>query len=79
MTNYRFLMISATETSPYSAILSCLSIAFRQLLTEFSSDLHSFVGALKARLGPQLSNIQLLFVRVLRSASQKYSTDSNVA
>ncbi|CED84388.1 histidine kinase [Phaffia rhodozyma] len=58
---YGVAKFDATETSPYSAILSSLSLIFKQLLTEFQSDLHAFVNALQLRLGPQLSNIQLLF------------------
>ena len=51
----------ATETSPYSAILTCLSFVFRQLITEYSSDITTFFTALKKRLGPQLPNAQLLY------------------
>lgn len=54
-------LFPATETSPYSAILTCLSFVFRQLLTEFQSDVASFFTTLKARLGPQLNNVQLLY------------------
>ena len=34
---------------------------FRQLITEHSSDITTFFGALKKRLGPQLPNVQLLY------------------
>ncbi|KAL7411025.1 hypothetical protein BDY24DRAFT_371574 [Mrakia frigida] len=58
---YGLAKFDATETSPYSAILTCLSFVFRQLLTEFQSDVASFFTTLKARLGPQLNNVQLLY------------------
>ncbi|EPQ61132.1 hypothetical protein GLOTRDRAFT_113578 [Gloeophyllum trabeum ATCC 11539] len=48
------------DAAPFSALLSCLSSVLRQLMV-FHSDLHRFVAALKARLGPQLQNVPLLY------------------
>ncbi|TFK57700.1 histidine kinase [Heliocybe sulcata] len=48
------------DTAPFSALLSCLSSVLRQLMV-FHTDLHRFVAALKARLGPQLQNVPLLY------------------
>ncbi|KZT22094.1 histidine kinase [Neolentinus lepideus HHB14362 ss-1] len=48
------------DTAPFSALLSCLSSVLRQLMV-FHTDLHRFVGTLKARLGPQLQNVPLLY------------------
>ncbi|KAI0320977.1 histidine kinase [Amylostereum chailletii] len=49
-----------SSAGPFAALLSCLSSVLRQLMV-FSTDLHRFVTALKARLGPQLHNVPLLY------------------
>lgn len=56
--------ILASETSPYSAVLASLSLIFRQLLTDFHTDIDVFVRSLKVALGPQLPNVQLLFTAI---------------
>ncbi|KDQ54896.1 hypothetical protein JAAARDRAFT_196280 [Jaapia argillacea MUCL 33604] len=48
------------DAAPFSALLSCLSSVLRQLMV-FHTDLHRFVFSLKARLGPQIQNIPLLY------------------
>ncbi|EIN13359.1 histidine kinase [Punctularia strigosozonata HHB-11173 SS5] len=50
----------ASSSTPFSALLSCLSSILRQLLV-FSSDLYRFVTHLKVKLGPQLQNMPLLY------------------
>ncbi|EKM60729.1 uncharacterized protein PHACADRAFT_155836 [Phanerochaete carnosa HHB-10118-sp] len=49
-----------SEVSPFASLLSCLSSVLRQLIV-FHTDLHRFVTALRARLGPQLQNVPLLY------------------
>ncbi|KAI0078477.1 histidine kinase [Panus rudis PR-1116 ss-1] len=49
-----------TESAPFSSLLACLSSVLRQLIV-FHTDLHRFVTALRARLGPQLQNVSLLY------------------
>ncbi|CAL1696704.1 unnamed protein product [Somion occarium] len=49
-----------TESAPFSSLLACLSSVLRQLIV-FHTDLHRFVTALRARLGPQLQNVPLLY------------------
>ncbi|GBE78499.1 histidine kinase [Sparassis crispa] len=51
---------SGVEAGPFASLLACLSSVLRQLIV-FHTDLHSFVYALKARLGPQLQNVPLLY------------------
>ncbi|KIP05676.1 hypothetical protein PHLGIDRAFT_128752 [Phlebiopsis gigantea 11061_1 CR5-6] len=48
------------EAAPFASLLSCLSSVLRQLIV-FHTDLHRFVTALRARLGPQLQNVPLLY------------------
>ncbi|EJD55247.1 hypothetical protein AURDEDRAFT_140870 [Auricularia subglabra TFB-10046 SS5] len=48
------------ESTPFAGILACLSSVLRQLMA-FQSDLQRFASVLQARLGPQLSNLPLLF------------------
>jgi len=48
------------DSAPFAALLSCLSSVLRQLMV-FHTDLHRFVTALRARLGPQLLNVPLLY------------------
>ncbi|KAH9945631.1 histidine kinase [Amylocystis lapponica] len=51
---------SDVEAGPFASLLACLSSVLRQLIV-FHTDLHSFVFSLKARLGPQLQNVPLLY------------------
>lgn len=51
---------SEVEVAPFASLLACLSSVLRQLIV-FHTDLHSFVNSLKARLGPQLQNVPLLY------------------
>ncbi|EPS99596.1 hypothetical protein FOMPIDRAFT_1147208 [Fomitopsis schrenkii] len=51
---------SDVEAAPFASLLACLSSVLRQLIV-FHTDLHSFVTALKKKLGPQLRNISLLY------------------
>lgn len=48
------------EASPFTGLLTCLSSVLRQLMM-FQSDRHMFVSLLRARLGPQLHNVPLLY------------------
>ncbi|KAN0121467.1 histidine kinase [Russula decolorans] len=49
-----------TISSPFAALLSCLSSVLRQLMI-FHTDLHRFVTTLKTQLGPQLRIVPLLY------------------
>ncbi|GJE87861.1 histidine kinase [Phanerochaete sordida] len=49
-----------SEAAPFASLLSCLSSVLRQLIV-FHTDLHRFVTSLRARLGPQLHNVPLLY------------------
>ncbi|KIY45235.1 dual-domain HisK/Mak2 protein kinase [Fistulina hepatica ATCC 64428] len=48
------------DSAPFAALLACLSSVLRQLMV-FHTDLHRFVTALRERLGPQISNVPLLY------------------
>ncbi|KAI0307475.1 histidine kinase [Multifurca ochricompacta] len=50
----------STTSAPFAALLSCLSSVLRQLMV-FHTDLHRFVAAFKAQLGPQLRIVPLLY------------------
>ncbi|KAI0700426.1 histidine kinase [Cytidiella melzeri] len=49
-----------SEPAPFATLLSCMSSVLRQLIV-FHTDLHRFVTVLRARLGPQLQNVPLLY------------------
>ncbi|OCH84424.1 histidine kinase [Obba rivulosa] len=51
---------SDVEAAPFASLLACLSSVLRQLIV-FHTDLHTFVTSLRARLGPQIQNVPLLY------------------